>query len=93
MLQTDIRYCPFCMVEILEAAFLCKHCGRDLHDIRMAYSKTKALPQADHYHIVPDGSKFGIELSGEVVLHGLDRKRAQITAKILNDVMQAERTG
>ncbi len=93
MQQTDRKYCPFCTGEILEAAFLCKSCGRDLHAIRIAYSKTKTSPKADYYHIVPDGTKFGIELGGEIVLHGMDRRKAQITARILNDVMQAEKAG
>lgn len=91
MLHPDSTYCPFCTGEILDAAFLCKNCGRDLHAIRIAYAKTKALPKADYYHIVADGSKFGIALGTEVVLHGLDIDRAQVTARILNDVMQAEK--
>ena len=84
-------YCPFCAEEILEAEFLCKHCGRDLHALRIATLKAKALSKAKYYEIVPDGRGFGVALSGIILIHGMNLEKAQSTAKILNEVLQATR--
>lgn len=92
MKETDRAYCPFCSGEILSAAFFCKHCGRDLHAMRIAYHKGKSV-QGGPYEVVPDGVKYGIALRSEVVLHGMERDEAQSTARILNSVMDADGAG
>jgi len=91
MKRADATYCPFCTGEILEAEFLCKYCGRDLHAMRIAHSKAKASSKGGGYEIVPDGFKFGIALRGTVILHGMEMEEAQNTAKILNTVLEAEK--
>jgi|PlaIllAssembly_1097288.scaffolds.fasta_scaffold1191403_2 hypothetical protein len=92
MQYTDREYCPFCTGEILSAAYLCKHCGRDLHTMRIAYCRTKASSKEKSYEVVPDGMRFGIAFQGKVILHGMEPEEAQITAQILNSVIEAERT-
>jgi hypothetical protein len=37
--------------------------------------------------------RFGIALQGKVILHGMEPEEAQVTAQILNSVIEAERTG
>ncbi len=79
-------YCRFCAEEILEEVLPCTHCGRDL-------VRAQAASKAGRYEIVPDGTKFGIALGDEVVLHGMDVERAQSTVKILNEVLKQEKDG
>jgi hypothetical protein len=61
------NYCPYCTGEILEAVFLCKQCGRDLHAIRIANLKAESASNTEQYQIVPDGTDFGIAFRGEVI--------------------------
>jgi len=61
--------------------------------MRIAYSRTKATSGEKSYEVVPDGIRFGIALQGIVILHGMDPEEAQVTAQILNSVIDAERTG
>ncbi len=91
MSQADTTHCPFCAREILEAGFLCKHCGKHLHPLRIANLKAKAISEIEHYEIVQDGRQFGIAFMGKVILHAMDKERAQNTAQILNEVLQMER--
>lgn len=39
--------CPYCTGEILESVFLCKHCGRDLHAMRIAHLKAEAASNTE----------------------------------------------
>jgi len=80
MQDTGKMVCPICTKELLQPTFLCFHCGSDLHGMKPARRNPKASP----YEIVPDGSKFGITLRGEIKIHGLELKNAQSLISILN---------
>lgn len=66
------KICPACAGVVSANSPLCDHCGRALH--------------LDLYVIVPDGSKFGIAFEGEIRMHGLDLKKAQNLASLLNSI-------
>ena len=94
MKDTGKMLCPFCAREIPAGATLCKHCGQDLHSMRLA--RSKAQPKADLYEIVPDGEKFAITFRGEVKIRGLDLAdlaKAQNIVAILNSFIEDEKIG
>ena len=82
MQNANRKLCPFCAGEIPYAFIVCNHCGRALHSLRLARSKTQS--KTDVYEIVTDGLNFGIALRGEVKIHGLELEIAQKAVAILN---------
>ncbi len=66
------KICSYCAKAIPRNAVICIECGRDL--------------EADLYAVVPDGLTYGIALEGEIRIHGLQLRRAQEIASILNSV-------
>jgi len=68
--------CPFCAEIIPSPLTFCSHCGKDVQDL---------------FFVVPDGTKYGIELMGEVMLHGMELERAREVASILNSVEEWQR--
>jgi len=90
METVDKKLCPFCAGEIPSDAILCKHCGGDLHRIRIAEPKAKPESQ-NRYKIVADGCKFGIAFQGEVKVHGMTLKEAESTIWILNNAIKEAR--
>jgi hypothetical protein len=91
MQNANRKLCPFCAAEIPQAFIVCNHCGRALHTMKVAYSKT--TPKADVYEIVQDGIDFGIALRGEVKIHGLALETAQKAVALLNSVLGLEQVG
>ena len=63
--------CATTIPHIQENDLHCNHCG-----------KLVGL-----HKIVPDGFKFGIAVEGEIKIHGLDLKKAQELAALLNSII------
>jgi hypothetical protein len=85
------RQCPFCMGESPLAVSFCLHCGRDLQVMQLAHSQVQA--KVALYQVVPDGLQFGIAIAGEVKIHGLDLRKAQDLAVLLNSVTEFPKAG
>lgn len=88
MLDAGKTLCPFCSKEFPEPINLCWHCGKDMHGMKLVRRKAKTS-----FYIVPDGSKFGIAMSGDIKIHGLDRWKAESLLEILNSVSATEEIG
>jgi hypothetical protein len=91
MRTTAKRLCPFCAGEIALDASVCEHCGKNLKRMMAAHSQPQPKPSL--YHIVPDGTKYGIALAGSVKIHGLELEKAERLAAILNSVADIEEAG
>ena len=94
MQDTGKTLCTFCAGDIPAAAILCKHCGKDLHPMRLA--RSQAQPKAGLSEIVPDGEQFAIAIRGEVKVNGLDLAdlaKAQSIVAILNSFIENEEVG
>jgi hypothetical protein len=86
--------CPLCAGETAETRALCRHCGQDLHGMRLAHRRTR--PKVDFYTIIPYEEKFAVAIRGEVLIHsldGADLEKAQGVVAILNSFIEGEKAG
>ncbi len=84
MQSMNKRICPLCRGEVSTAATWCGHCGRNLPPAKHARSRIR--PKAGIYKIISDGSRFRIELRGEVKIDGFELENARIMLAVLNSV-------